>query len=124
MTKGIRKDPLDIALAKKKAIEDARADLDKAAKPLDDEIAVKLAEREKTDNEYLGAVVRLLLKNDSGLRHKLVAHANEVIEHTKHKVKARASLLRTLGPLPAPDTSAPAAVSLKPAAVEFSRTGK
>jgi hypothetical protein len=124
MVKGIRQDPLEKLLAQQQAIDKAREDLDKKSKPLHDKIAQAAEQRERVDNEYLGAVVRVLLKNDSGLRHKLVAHANEVIEHTKHKVKARSSLLRTLGPLPAPDNPVPAAVSLKPAAAEFSRTGK
>jgi hypothetical protein len=124
MTKGVRKDPLEELLAKRRAIEEARENLDKKANPLDETIAIKLAEREREDNEYLGAVVKFVLKNDSSLRHKLVAHANEVIEQTKHKTKARASLLRTLGPLPAPDSHTPANVSIKPAAAEFSRTGK
>jgi hypothetical protein len=124
MVKGVRVDPLQKLLDEQKAIDDAKAALDRKANPLAEKIAIEIEKREREDNEYLGAVVRLVLKNDSGLRHKLVAHANEVIEHTKHKAKARNSLLRTLGPLPAPDNSAPAAVSLKPAAAEFSRTGK
>lgn len=124
MAKGVRQDPLEKLLAEKKRLEDEKAALNAKANPLAEQIAIETEKREREDNEYLGAVARLLLKNDSGLKPKLAAHANEVIEHAKHKVKARRSLMRTLGVLPAPEDHSSANVLMKEAGRDFVRTRK
>lgn len=125
MTKGTRRDPLDVLLEKQAAIEKRKLDLAKKANPVEEAIALAKQRREDEDNKYLGAVARLVL-DDHVVHRRMVDAAAKVIENAKSKTKARAALLRVLGPLPVTqlpsvDTGKPA----KPSVVtDFARAGK
>jgi hypothetical protein len=100
MTKGTRRDPLDILLEKQAAIEKRKADLAQKADPLQHAIAIARERREEEENLYLGAIARMLMNGDHALHRKMVDAAAKVIEAAKSKTKARSALLRVLGPLP------------------------
>ena len=103
MVKGVRKDKLEMLLEQQAEVERKKQDLDKNLNPLAAKIALETENRLREDNEYLGAACRLLLAEDKSLRARLAKQAPKVIETTKHKVKARNSLMRQLGPLPEPE---------------------
>jgi hypothetical protein len=120
MVKGARRDKLDILLEQQAEIERRRKELDKDLNPLAEKIAIETENRLREDNEYLGAACRLLLAEDKTLRVRLAKQAPKVVETAKHKVKARNSLMRQLGPLPEPEHE------IRPTRpeVDFARTGK
>jgi len=125
MTKGTRRDPLDVLLEKQAAIEKRKAELAKKADPLQNAIAIAREKREDEENLYLGAIARVLMHGDHALHRKMVDAAAKVIEGAKSKTKARAALLRVLGPLPVQPTQvAEGAKPLKPVVTEFARAGK
>lgn len=113
MAKGERRDPLEIKLEEKAALERRMKALADDLNPLDQEIAIELEKRTKQDNEYLGAGARILLETDKTLKRRLIEVSPAVIEAARHKVQAKKSLERLLGKLPKMEPDRPNADYVK-----------
>lgn len=126
MSKGIRRDPLDVLKAQEDEIAAKRKKLDDAAKESRDAIAILTEKRTNEENLFLGAVCRIVMANDHSLHRKLVDQAEAVIQGAKSPKQARSALLRVLGPLPVPQSQPVDAgkLSKPPIISEFARAGK
>jgi hypothetical protein len=124
MTKATRRDPYDVKRQEREELQRQIDALTQKLNPVDEALAIEAEKREAEDNQYLGAIVRLLLKDDHGLHRRMVDHAEMAIKAAKSPTKARKSLLRVLGPLPVPQMSADTMKAAKGVITEFGRTGK
>jgi hypothetical protein len=124
MVKGTRIDPVEAKRLERERLQRQIEALNKKLNPLEHDLAVETEKRDIEDNQYLGAIVRQLMKADHVLHRKMVDLAESVIKAAKSPTRARKSLLRTLGPLPVPQAPEDTIKAAKGVVTEFSRTGK
>lgn len=93
-----RREALDIKLEHRKALQAKLEAIQNEIADADKEISPEMEERIARENEYLGAIARVLVADDTSLKRRFVQQASKF--YSAHQTQARRNLERVLGKIP------------------------